>query len=115
MRSARNTAAASAQTDLFRPASPQPDLFDGGAEPYDDPKGRAELVTRFRVELADTLARTRAARGALPWANLTAATIAELRFMSISTWLPHDEGEALRVAFQAELTRLYDEIDAASD
>jgi hypothetical protein len=44
---------------------------------------------------------------ALPWRDLTAATLAELRFNSIAGWLPDDEATALRAAFQCEMNRLY--------
>lgn len=44
---------------------------------------------------------------ALPWKDLTAATLAELRFNSIAGWLPDDEASALRISFQREMTRLY--------
>ncbi len=42
-----------------------------------------------------------------PWDNLTAATLAELRFDSITNWLPDDEASALRVSFKREMNRLY--------
>jgi len=57
-------------------------------------------------ELGDTLARVRES-AALPWKDLTAATLAELRFNSIAGWLPEDEASALRAAFQCEINRLY--------
>ena len=44
---------------------------------------------------------------ALPWKDLTTATLAELRFNSIAGWLPEDEASALRAAFQCEINRLY--------
>jgi hypothetical protein len=54
----------------------------------------------------ETLARVRTA-AALPWKNLTAAPLAELRFNSISGWLPDEEAKTLRVSFQREMDRLY--------
>ena len=54
----------------------------------------------------ETLARVRTA-AALPWKNLTAAPLAELRFNSISGWLPDEEARTLRVSFQREMYRLY--------
>jgi hypothetical protein len=42
-----------------------------------------------------------------PWKDLTAATLAELRFDSIAGWLPDDEASALRVSFKREMNRLY--------
>jgi hypothetical protein len=65
-----------------------------------------DFVTRIRNELTDTLARVRGA-AVLPWKDLTAATLAELRFNSIAGWLPEDEASALRAAFQCEINRLY--------
>jgi hypothetical protein len=49
----------------------------------------------------------------LPWKDLTAATLAELRFDSIAGWLPQDEAAALRAGFHRELDRLYAALDAA--
>jgi hypothetical protein len=66
----------------------------------------ADFVARIRDELTDTLARVREA-AALPWRDLTTATLAELRFNSIAGWLPEDEASALRAAFQCEINRLY--------
>ena len=66
----------------------------------------ADFIARIRGELNDTLARVREA-AALPWKDLTAATLAELRFNSIAGWLPDDEANALRAAFQREINRLY--------
>jgi hypothetical protein len=43
----------------------------------------------------------------LPWNDLTAATLAELRFNSIASWLPDEEASALRLSFQPEMSRLY--------
>ncbi len=84
----------------------QSDLF--AAEPargVDEPPP-ADFIQGIRDELLATLARARdAAR--LPWRDLTAATLAELRFESISNWLPRPEAEALRAAFAAEMERLY--------
>jgi hypothetical protein len=66
----------------------------------------AEFVERIRGELVGTLARARAA-DAMPWRDLTAATLAELRFHSIAGWLPSEEAEALRARFKTEMARLY--------
>lgn len=98
------------QGTLF--SSPQADLFDAGPgsgveAPPDD------FVARIRDELRETLALARGA-SALPWPDLTRATLAELRFRSVSNWLPPDEAEAMRAAFEAELARLYAAEDAAS-
>jgi hypothetical protein len=44
---------------------------------------------------------------ALPWRDLTAATLAELRFNSITNWLPAAEADALRECFAREMARLW--------
>ena len=49
----------------------------------------------------------------MPWKDLTAATLAELRFDSIAGWLPQDETAALRAEFHRELDRLYTAVAAA--
>lgn len=83
----------------------QADLFaDAVKFPHAEPT--ADFVSRIRDELTGTLARVRGAT-ALPWKDLTAATLAELRFDSIAGWLPADEAAALRAAFHRELDRLY--------
>jgi len=84
----------------------QPDLFAslGGVPPAEAPP--SDFIARIRDELTDTLARVREAV-ALPWKDLTAATLAELRFNSIAGWLPDGEARELRVSFQREMTRLY--------
>ena len=66
----------------------------------------ADFIERIRNELIDTLARVREA-AALPWKDPTAATLAELRFNSITNWLPAEEAEALRQSFGREMARLW--------
>jgi len=73
----------------------------------------AEFIERIRSELVDTLARARGAE-AMPWRDLTAATLAELRFHSIAGWLPPEEAEALRATFKIEMARLYANAGEAS-
>jgi hypothetical protein len=65
-----------------------------------------EFVERIRTELRGTLRRAREAE-AMPWRDLTQATLAELRFHSVARWLPSDEAEALRASFKIEMARLY--------
>jgi hypothetical protein len=84
----------------------QPDLFTARGRVLLQEPPPADFVARIRGELRDTLARVREA-AALPWKDLTAATLAELRFNSIAGWLPEDEATALRAAFQREINRLY--------
>ena len=89
----------------YRP-SRQPDLFTAAGQAHLQEPPPADFIARIRDELIDTLARVREA-AALPWKDLTAATLAELRFNSIAGWLPEDEASALRAAFQCEINRLY--------
>lgn len=70
----------------------------------------ADFVARIRDELEATLNTVRQAT-ALPWPDLTRATLAELRFHSIARWLPEEEAAALRQAFEAEIARLYERED----
>ena len=66
-----------------------------------------DFIAHIRGELEATLARARdAAR--MPWRDLTAATLAELRFNSIADWLPPEEAASLREAFAREMARLWD-------
>jgi hypothetical protein len=80
----------------------QRDLFEAAATE----RPPADFIARIRDELHATLARARDAT-TLPWRDLTAATLAELRFNSIAGWLPSIEATALRTDFQREMGRLY--------
>lgn len=82
----------------------QRDLFEAQADLLEPPP--ADFVARIRGELTATLARVREAE-ALPWKDLTTATLAELRFDSIAGWLPDDEAARLQAEFHRELDRLY--------
>ena len=90
----------------------QPDLFaeqetvPEGPAPMAPGQVPADFVARIRDELEATLLLVRQAR-ALPWPDLTRATLAELRFNSIARWLPAGEAAALQAAFEAEMARLY--------
>lgn len=83
----------------------QPDLFENAVK-YPPAALPDEFLARIREELTGTLTRVREA-AALPWKDLTAATLAELHFDSIARRLPEDEAAALRVEFRRELDRLY--------
>ena len=87
-------------------SSRQPDLFAAAGQALLQEPPPADFIARIRGELIDTLSRVREA-AALPWKDLTAATLAELRFDSIAGWLPDDEASALRVSFKREMNRLY--------
>jgi hypothetical protein len=88
------------QPDLFAPGG---DLFDPREEQEPPP---ADFIARIRGELQATLALAAGAE-VLPWPDLTKALLTEMRFTSIANWLPLQEADALRSAFNAELDRLY--------
>jgi hypothetical protein len=95
-------------------ASSQPDLLTGIA-PASDPatvvfEVTPDFVARIRTELNDTLRLVREASH-VPWPDLTRATLAELRFISFTRWLPEAEAAELRAAFDLEMGRLYDAED----
>ena len=93
---------AATQFDLFAP----PGLPPAAAPVAEQDAGRASLVARMREELSAELDRLRAATR-LPWPDYTASALAELRFESLTRWLPDEEAEALRAAHASELDRLY--------
>lgn len=103
------------QADLFEAV--QPASGGGYAALLDEPPP-ADFIERIRNELIRTLATARAA-ARMPWRDPTAATLAELRFNSITNWLPSAEAEALRLSFNREMARLWDiaarEAEQASD
>jgi hypothetical protein len=90
----------------------QPDLFARAADRLGAEHAVLEapppedFVARIRDELVSTLAHVREA-AVMPWNDLTTATLAELRFNSITGWLPAKEADSLRNAFRTELRRLY--------
>jgi hypothetical protein len=83
----------------------QRDLFENAVR-YPPAALPEDFLARMREELTGTLAQVREA-AALPWNDLTAATLAELRFDPIAGWLPEDEAAVLRAEFRRELDRLY--------
>jgi hypothetical protein len=93
----------SRQPDLFGPA--QSSCGTGYAALLQEPPP-ADFIERIRRELTDTLAIVRDS-AALPWNDLTAATLAELRFDSITNWLPDAEAIGLRECFAREMARLW--------
>jgi hypothetical protein len=99
----------------------QPDLFalqadqSGGNDPVywmEEPPPE-DFIQRIRDELLATLAMVQTANS-LPWPNLTRMTLAELRFNSITNWLPKTEAVALRTEFAAAMVRIYAIVDAAA-
>ena len=80
----------------------QPDLFADAGPLFAAEPPPPDFIARIRDELTATLARAQAA-ATLPWKDLTAATLAELRFNSIAGWLPDVEANALRAGFQREI------------
>jgi hypothetical protein len=90
------------QSDLF---ADQPAMQEASVPTFLGP-APPDFVARIRGELEATLLAVREA-AALPWPDLTRATLAEMRFNSIARWLPADEAEALRAAFETEMARLY--------
>ena len=72
-----------------------------------------EFVERIRRELTATLALVTGSVE-LPWRDLTAATLAELRFKSIADWLPTDEADDLREKFGREMLRLWEVAERAA-
>jgi hypothetical protein len=99
----------SRQPDLFQVAQP---ACDGGYAALLEEPPPLDFIERIRQELTDTLAMVRIARS-MPWGDLTKATLAELRFNSITNWLPSAEANALRESFAREMARLWD--TAATD
>ncbi len=97
------------QPDLFAEQRPVGNEFASVSR--DDPP--PDFIARIRKELEATLLIVRQA-SALPWPDLTRATLAELRFNSIAGWLPDGEAASLRAVFEAEMTRLYQLEDSRS-
>jgi hypothetical protein len=95
----------------------QPGLFDG---PADSPSGSLvdqldehpgeEFIQGIRDELCATLALARNA-ATFPWRDLTQTYMVEMRFNSMSNWLPRKEALTLRRRFAAEMDRLYEAAD----
>jgi hypothetical protein len=64
----------------------QPDLFANTGDILRAEAPPSDFIDLIRDELTGTLARVRET-AVLPWKDLTAATLAELRFNSIAGWL----------------------------
>ncbi len=95
----------------------QPGLFDS---PTDSPTGSLvdqldehpgeEFIQGIRDELCATLALARSAV-TFPWTDLTQTYMVEMRFNSMSNWLPRQEAVTLRRQFASEMDRLYEAAD----
>ncbi len=95
-------------------SSRQLDLFEKDDRRFDMEPPPSDFVQRIREELLATLAKVRGA-DALPWRDLTQATLAEMRFHSIAGWLPEEEAKSLRAQFQSEIDRLYAPRESAGE
>lgn len=92
---------------MSRRATPsQPDLFAAPATPAPVPDGVMGLVRLELQRMLDAAERP----GAAPWADITAATVAELRFNAMCAGLPADEAAGLRAAHDAALDRYYESL-----
>ena len=87
------------------PSSPTGSLVDQ----LDEHPGE-DFIQGIRDELSATLALARGA-ATFPWPDLTQTYMVEMRFNSMSNWLPRQEAVALRRAFAAEMYRLYEAAD----
>jgi hypothetical protein len=94
---------------MSRRESPaQPDLF---AAP--EPAASEGVAAYVRLELHRMLAAAQQP-GAPPWPDITAATVAELRFNAMAGTLPAEEAAALRAAHDAALDRYYESLSPPS-
>lgn len=89
------------QPDLFGRAPAQGELFRAAG-----PKPQVAPVTpeSVRAKMLGMLAQLRAAER-MPWPERT-ARINEAIFPQMANWLPKDEGDQLRFAFEREMERL---------
>ena len=95
----------------------QPDLFDSPqrsptwslVDELDEHPGE-DFIQGIRDELCATLALARAS-ATFPWPDLTQTYMVEMRFNSMSNWLPRQEAVVLRRQFAAEMDRLYEAAD----
>ena len=90
----------------------QPDLFATNAvldRPEED-EADAVFVDGIRRELLGILDEVTGAPD-IPWPDRTRALLTEKRFHSLAaSWLPSHESRRLRLAFAAELDRIYGEV-----
>jgi len=95
----------------------QPDLFDSPqrsptwslVDQLDEHPGE-DFIQGIRDVLCAALALARAS-ATFPWPDLTQTYMVEMRFNSMSNWLPRQEAVVLRRAFAAEMDRLYEAAD----
>jgi hypothetical protein len=79
--------------------------MDGSAAGGDD-----GVLNLIRLELQRMLAAA-CTPGRAPWPDITAATVAELRFNAMAERLPPEEAAALRSAHDAALDRYYESLN----
>ena len=87
-----------------------PDLPTGSLVDQLDEHPGEEFIQGIRDELCATLALARGA-ATFPWRDLTQTYMVEMRFNSMSNWLPRQEAVTLRRQFAAEMDRLYEAAD----
>ena len=95
------------QTDLFDRRVDTPDW--SLADELDEHPGE-DFIQGIRDELLATLALARSSES-FPWSDLTRTYMVEMRFNSMSNWLPRREAVALRREFSSEMDRLYEAAD----
>src|SRR6185437_585441 len=102
---------------MSRRFAEQPGLFDSPScsptaslvDQLDEHPGE-DFIQAIRDDLLASLALARSS-ARFPWPDLTRTYMAEMRFNSMSNWLPRDEAAALRREFAAEMDRLYEAAD----
>jgi hypothetical protein len=89
--------------DLFGHRPAQGDLF-GGEAPAASPTPKVD-PDAIRTRLRAMLGEMRAAREGSPW-SASNTRLNQLIFPQMANWLPTEEREQLRLAFDLELERL---------
>lgn len=98
--------------------APQPSLFDppqqagniAGSLIDDDEPPDEDFIQTVRDDLGKLLALAGHA-DTFPWSDLTRTYMEEMRFYSMSRWLPSEEAAQLRDAFGIAMDRLYELAD----
>jgi hypothetical protein len=90
------------QPDLF--GTPQPDLFEGQPEPERTVRSYAPDPADVRAQLHDIVETARTARS-MPWDERKVGFYKTV-VPQMVRWLPEDEADAVKRAFERELARL---------